>query len=163
MTVYRIIESPIGPLTLAGTDGVLTHLRMDEQTHEPDRQGWQRDDSAFPEVVEQLAAYFAGDLQEFDVPMRLAGTDFQRKVWAALCTIRYGQTRSYGEIAAQIGAPNASRAVGLANGHNPIAVIVPCHRVIGANGSLTGYGGGLERKQRLLALERETREPALFG
>ncbi|BBY96570.1 methylated-DNA--[protein]-cysteine S-methyltransferase [Mycolicibacterium fallax] len=162
MTVYRIIDSPIGPLTLAGDDGVLTHLRMDDQTYEPDRAGWVRADDAFPDAVAQLAAYFAGELQEFDLPMELAGTDFQRRVWAALTTIPYGQTRSYGQIAEQIGSPQASRAVGLANGHNPISIIVPCHRVIGANGSLTGYGGGLDRKKTLLALERETREPALF-
>jgi methylated-DNA-[protein]-cysteine S-methyltransferase len=162
MTSYRIIDSPIGPLTLAGDDGTLTHLRMVDQTYEPDRDDWIRDDTAFATAVEQLDAYFAGDLHEFDIPMAMDGTEFQRRVWQALCTIPYGETRSYGEIAAQIGSPGASRAVGLANGHNPIAVIVPCHRVIGANGSLTGYGGGLDRKKLLLALERESSQPALF-
>lgn len=161
-TVYRIIDSPIGPLTLAGADGILMHLRMQDQSHEPDRAGWQRDDTAFEAAVAQLNAYFAGELREFTVPVHLVGTDFQRRVWSALCTIPYGQTRTYGQIADQIGAPKASRAVGLANGRNPISVIVPCHRVIGANGSLTGYGGGLERKTRLLALERDSAEPALF-
>lgn len=162
MTRYRMIDSPIGPLTLAGDGDVLTNLRMVDQTYEPDRADWVRDDSAFQDAVDQLTAYFAGDLQEFDLDIEMAGTEFQRKVWNALRTIPYGETRSYGEIAEQIGSPNAFRAVGLANGHNPIAVIVPCHRVIGANGSLTGFGGGLERKSALLELERETANPTLF-
>ncbi len=162
MTCYRMIESPIGPLTLAGDGDVLTNLRMVDQTYEPDRADWTRDDSSFQDAVDQLAAYFAGDLREFDLNIEMAGTEFQRKVWNALRTIPYGETRSYGEIAEQIGSPNAFRAVGLANGHNPIAVIVPCHRVIGANGSLTGFGGGLERKSTLLELEKETASLTLF-
>jgi len=162
MTCYRMIDSPIGPLTLAGDGEVLTNLRMVDQTYEPDRAGWVRDDSAFQDAVGQLAAYFAGDLRQFDLDLEMAGTEFQRKVWNALRTIPYGETRSYGEIAEKIGSPNAFRAVGLANGHNPIAVIVPCHRVIGANGSLTGFGGGLERKSSLLELERETASLTLF-
>jgi methylated-DNA-[protein]-cysteine S-methyltransferase len=127
---------------------------MADQTHEPSPNGWERDDTAFSDAVEQLEAYFAGERREFDVELDPVGTDFQRRVWDALLTIPYGETRSYGYIAEQIGAPGASRAVGLANGRNPIGIIVPCHRVIGANGSLTGYGGGLERKQLLLDLER---------
>lgn len=162
MIEYRTIDSPIGPLTLAGEDGLLAHLRMVDQTYEPDRAHWVGNDEAFPEAVGQLAEYFAGRRRDFDVPVALVGTEFQRRVWAALRTIPYGETRSYGEIAEQIGSPNASRAVGLANGHNPVSVIVPCHRVIGANGSLIGYGGGLERKKALLALEREADAPALF-
>ena len=162
MTCYRMIDSPIGPLTLAGDGEVLTNLRMVDQTYEPDRAGWVRDDRAFQDAVGQLAAYFAGDLRQFDLDLEMAGTEFQRKVWNALRTIPYGETRSYGEIAEKIGSPNAFRAVGLANGHNPIAVIVPCHRVIGANGSLTGFGGGLERKSSLLELERETASLTLF-
>ena len=158
-TCFRVIDSPVGPLTLAGRDGALGHLRMAGQTHEPDRAGWIEDDDAFPEAVEQLDAYFAGELTTFDLELELAGTDFQRRVWSALRTIPYGETRSYGEIAAQIGSPGASRAVGLANGRNPIGIIVPCHRVIGASGSLTGYGGGLDRKRVLLELER-SRKPA---
>jgi methylated-DNA-[protein]-cysteine S-methyltransferase len=158
---FRTIDSPVGLLTLAGRGGTLAHLRMVDQTHEPSRAGWGRDDDAFPDVVEQLGAYFAGELTTFDVELVLAGTQFQRRVWAALQTIPYGETRSYGEIAAQIGAPSASRAVGLANGRNPIGIIVPCHRVIGASGSLTGYGGGLDRKKALLDLEK-SREPAAF-
>lgn len=152
---YRIVDSPVGPLTLAGVGTALMHLRMADQTHEPDRSSWlAADDKAFPEAVEQLAAYFAGELTEFDVQLELIGTEFQRKVWKALLTIPYGETRSYGEIAEQIGSLGASRAVGLANGRNPIGIIVPCHRVIGSSGGLTGYGGGIERKRALLALEK---------
>ena len=158
-TCFRVVDSPVGPLTLAGRDGALGHLRMAGQTHEPNRAGWTQDDDSFPEAVEQLDAYFAGELKTFDLELDLAGTDFQRRVWSALRTIPYGETRSYGEIAAQIGSPGASRAVGLANGRNPIGIIVPCHRVIGASGSLTGYGGGLDRKRVLLELER-SRKPA---
>ncbi len=162
MTRYRIIDSPIGLLTLAGRGPVLTNLRMVDQTYEPDRADWELDDRAFPDAVEQLEAYFAGELRQFDVNLEMAGTAFQRKVWNALRTIPYGETRSYGEIAQQIGAPTAFRAVGLANGHNPIAVIVPCHRVIGANGSLTGFGGGLQRKSTLLDLEKSAASLTLF-
>jgi methylated-DNA-[protein]-cysteine S-methyltransferase len=157
---FRSIDSPVGLLTLAGRDGRLMHLRMVDQTYEPSRDGWASDDAAFPVVVEQLESYFAGELLDFDLELELVGTTFQRTVWQALLTIPYGETRSYGEIAAQIGSPTASRAVGLANGHNPIGIIVPCHRVIGANGSLTGYGGGLDRKRALLALEK-MRKPAI--
>ncbi len=162
MTHYRIIDSPIGSLTLAGVGPVLTHLRMVDQTYEPDRADWELNDRAFPDAVEQLEAYFAGELRQFDVRMEMAGTEFQRRVWAALREIPYGETRSYGEIAREIGSPTAFRAVGLANGRNPIAVIVPCHRVIGANGSLTGFGGGLGRKSTLLDLERNAASLMLF-
>jgi len=154
MIEYRTIDSPIGPLTLAGHDSVLTTLRMVDQTYEPSRTGWSPNPGAFNEAVDQLAAYFAGELTEFDIELDLRGTEFQQRVWKALLTIPYGETRSYGEIAEQIGAPGSARAVGLANGHNPIAIVVPCHRVIGANGSLTGYGGGLGRKRTLLELEK---------
>ncbi len=151
----RTVDSPVGPLTLAGKDDRLRHLRMVDQTHDPDRSGWVRDDDAFGDAVVQLAAYFAGELVEFDLNLDLVGTEFQRRVWAALLSIPYGETRSYGEIARQIGSsPAASRAVGMANGRNPVGIIVPCHRVIGANGGLTGYGGGLERKRQLLDMER---------
>ncbi|GAS95637.1 methylated-DNA--protein-cysteine methyltransferase [Mycolicibacterium canariasense] len=159
---YRTIDSPVGLLTLAGSDGRLMHLRMVDQTYEPNREDWQPDDDAFPEAVAQLRAYFAGERTDFDLELELVGTAFQRKVWQALLTIPYGETRSYGEIAEQIGSPTAYRAVGLANGHNPIGIIVPCHRVIGANGSLTGYGGGLDRKKLLLEMERSRNAPALF-
>jgi len=160
---YRTIDSPVGPLTLAGTGSTLMHLRMVDQTHEPDRSDWQpAEREVFAEAVEQLAAYFAGDLTEFDLDLDMVGTEFQRKVWAALRTIPYGETRSYGEIAEQIGSPAASRAVGMANGRNPIGIIVPCHRVIGSTGGLTGYGGGLDRKRQLLALERVRESATLF-
>lgn len=158
----RTIDSPVGPLTMAGREGRLMHLRMVDQTYEPNRNGWEDDDNAFPDVVEQLAAYFAGDRTEFDLDLELAGTEFQRRVWTALQSIPYGETCSYGDIARQIGAPNAFRAVGSANGHNPIGIIVPCHRVVGSNGSLTGYGGGLDRKRALLELEKSRFVSALF-
>jgi methylated-DNA-[protein]-cysteine S-methyltransferase len=159
---YRIVDSPVGPLTLAGVGSTLMHLRMTEQSHEPDRSRWtSADPGAFAGAVEQLDAYFAGTLTEFDVDLDVAGTPFQRRVWAALQTVPYGATRSYGQIADQIGSPGASRAVGLANGRNPVSIIVPCHRVIGSNGGLTGYGGGLDRKRTLLALEKA--ESTLFA
>lgn len=158
---FRTMQSPVGQLTLAGRDDRLMHLRMVDQTYEPSREGWVADDSAFPDAVEQLQAYFAGELTEFDLRLDMVGTAFQKKVWAALLTIPYGETRSYGEIARQIGAPGAFRAVGLANGHNPIGIIVPCHRVIGANGSLTGYGGGIDRKRALLEMEKSRVSPAM--
>ena len=156
---YRIVDSSVGLLTLAGVGSTLMHLRMTEQSHEPDRSHWTpADPGAFAGAVEQLDAYFAGTLTEFDVDLDVAGTPFQRRVWTALQTIPYGETRSYGQIADQIGSPGASRAVGLANGRNPVSIIVPCHRVIGSNGGLTGYGGGLDRKKTLLALEKTTLE-----
>jgi methylated-DNA-[protein]-cysteine S-methyltransferase len=156
---FRAVESPVGLLTLAGKDGRLRHLRMVDQTYEPSRAGWVSDDTAFPDAVEQLESYFAGERTEFDLNLDLAGTVFQRRVWEALLTIPYGETRSYGEIARQIGSPGAFRAVGLANGHNPVGIIVPCHRVIGSNGSLTGYGGGLDRKRALLDMEKSRVSP----
>ena len=161
-TTCRTIDSPVGPITLAGHGRTLTHLRMVDQTHEPTSRGdWVRDEGAFDDAAEQLEEYFAGERTEFDLDLELAGTDFQRRVWAALQTIPYGETRSYGDIAEQIGKPGAFRAVGLANGRNPIGIIVPCHRVIGASGSLTGYGGGLDRKKLLLDLEQERSAPRL--
>lgn len=162
MTCQRIIDSPIGPLTLAGDGGRLSHLLMLDHSHAPSRTGWSRADTAFPEVVEQLEAYFTGELTEFDLTYEMSGTEFQRRVWTALLTIPYGQTCSYGQLADQIGAPKASRAVGLANGRNPISIIVPCHRVIGSNGSLTGYGGGIDRKRALLDLEQQHSHATLF-
>ena len=162
MIRYRMIDSPIGMLTLAGRGPALTNLRMVDQTYEPDRADWALDDRAFPDAVEQLGAYFSGELHTFDLRLEFEGTPFQRRVWEALRAIPYGETRTYGEIAMQIGSPTAFRAVGLANGHNPIAVIVPCHRVIGANGSLTGFGGGLERKRTLLELEKSNSNLMLF-
>ncbi|MEU1851427.1 methylated-DNA--[protein]-cysteine S-methyltransferase [Streptomyces sp. NPDC019990] len=155
MKQYTVTDSPHGPLTLVADDGVLCGLYMTGQRHRPPEETFgTRDDTLFASAQEQLKAYFAGELEEFTLELRLAGTPFQRTVWEHLCRIPYGETRTYGELAAALGTPNASRAVGLANGRNPIGIIVPCHRVIGANGGLTGYGGGLDRKQRLLDLER---------
>ncbi|MFE6158720.1 methylated-DNA--[protein]-cysteine S-methyltransferase [Streptomyces sp. NPDC056486] len=162
---HTLIDSPYGPLTLVATDGILSGLYMTEQRHRPPEETFgDRDAGPFGETISQLEAYFTGELTEFDLPMRLDGTPFQRTVWQQLQLIPYGETRTYGELATALGKPNASRAVGLANGKNPIGVIVPCHRVIGAGGSLTGYGGGLDRKQRLLAFEGATEgsEDALF-
>jgi methylated-DNA-[protein]-cysteine S-methyltransferase len=155
MPLTTTVDSPVGPLTLVGSEGTLTGLMMQDQRHAPEpAHDWERDDDAFADVVSQLDAYFARDLKSFDVALKLSGTPFQRTVWAELQQIPYGETISYGELARRIGSPNASRAVGLANGRNPIGIIVPCHRVIGANGDLTGYGGGLSRKRQLLDLER---------
>jgi methylated-DNA-[protein]-cysteine S-methyltransferase len=155
--VHVTLPSPIGPLTLVADGGQLTGLYMDAQRHRPgDHSFGLAGDPAeqpFAWAAAQLTAYFAGELTEFDVPLAPAGTDFQRRVWSALQTIPYGQTWSYGQLARQVGSVTASRAVGLANGKNPIALIIPCHRVIGSDGSLTGYGGGLDRKRFLLDLE----------
>lgn len=162
---YRTVSSPIGNLTLAGVGSTLTHLLIAEQSHCPHRTDWEpAGDDVFVDVAQQLDAYFAGSPQNFDVDLRLAGTEFQCRVWAALQTIPYGETRSYGQIADQVGSPAAARAVGLANGRNPISIIVPCHRVVGSSGSLTGYGGGIERKRTLLELEMcaNLLTPALF-
>jgi methylated-DNA-[protein]-cysteine S-methyltransferase len=155
-TLTTVVDSPIGPLTLAAVEGRLTRLSMEDQRHvQPVPAEWERDDVWFKPFTSQLDAYFAGELQQFDVPLSLEGTPFQQRVWEALQGIPYGTTASYGELASRVGNPNASRAVGLANGRNPVAIIVPCHRVIGAGGSLTGYGGGLERKSWLLEHEAD--------
>ena len=152
---HTVIDSPYGPLTLvADDDGTLCGLYMVDQRHRPPEESFGApDDTPFTEATTQLQAYFAGELKEFTLELRLHGTPFQRTVWDELRRIPYGETRSYGDLADALGNPGASRAVGLANGKNPIGIIVPCHRVVGANGSLTGYGGGLDRKQRLLDFE----------
>ncbi|MFZ3567255.1 methylated-DNA--[protein]-cysteine S-methyltransferase [Streptomyces sp. BH097] len=152
---HTVIDSPYGALTLVATDDMLSGLYMTDQRHRPPQETFGiRDDRPFGRAIDQLNAYFEGELREFDLPLDLHGTPFQRSVWAQLQRIPYGETRTYGELAEALGKPAASRAVGLANGKNPVGVIVPCHRVIGANGDLTGYGGGLDRKRRLLAFER---------
>ncbi|MFJ8941939.1 methylated-DNA--[protein]-cysteine S-methyltransferase [Streptomyces sp. NPDC102395] len=154
MKHHTVIDSPYGPLTLVADDGVLCGLYMTEQRHRPAQDSFgAREDRLFAEAEDQLEAYFAGGLKEFTLPLRLDGTPFQRGVWAELRKIPYGETRTYGDLAHALGAPTASRAVGLANGRNPVGIIVPCHRVVGADGSLTGYGGGLDRKRRLLSFE----------
>jgi methylated-DNA-[protein]-cysteine S-methyltransferase len=153
--LYTTIESPIGELLLLGDGRVLRGLYMQEGRKPiaiaPD---WERSEVPFAAVTAQLEEYFAGRRDTFEVPLELRGTPFELRVWNALQEIPYGETMGYGELARRIGQPTAARAVGLANGRNPIGVIVPCHRVIGANGSLTGYGGGLERKRILLELEQ---------
>jgi methylated-DNA-[protein]-cysteine S-methyltransferase len=162
--VSRTFDSPLGTITVAGDGTTLSHLRMVGQNHAPaDQSSWRHDPDAYPEAVRQLGAYFEGDLTRFDLPVRLHGSAFQQEVWHALTEIPYGETTSYGELARRVGRPGAARAVGLANGQNPVAIIVPCHRVVGADGSLTGYAGGLHRKRILLQLEHahDTRSPAL--
>jgi methylated-DNA-[protein]-cysteine S-methyltransferase len=157
------IDSPVGTLTLSASDGYVTGMYMHGQRHAP--QGGpegRRDDAWFADVVGQLRAYFDGDLTAFEIPIRLEGTDFQCEVWSHLQDIPYGETISYGELARRVGSPKASRAVGLANGRNPVSIIVPCHRVIGSNGQLTGYGGGLERKTWLLDHEAAHRTGGAF-
>ena len=153
--MYTFIDSPLGPLlATADSSGRLTRLHMQNGRHpHPVDPTWPHDDEPFAELRAQLEEYFAGARHTFELALAPAGGEFELRVWTALCEIPYGATASYGEIAERIGAPGAARAVGLANGRNPIAVIIPCHRVIGADGSLTGYGGGLERKRLLLDLE----------
>ena len=152
---YETIDTPIGPITLVGDGNALSMVGLPESRRPLAIQAnWKREPSSFVEAKRQFAAYFAGELIEFDLPLAPRGTTFQLGVWKALCTIPYAATISYAELARRIGNPKASRAVGLANGANPLSIIVPCHRVIGANGSLTGYGGGLKAKQILLELER---------
>jgi methylated-DNA-[protein]-cysteine S-methyltransferase len=159
MRHHAIVASPVGPLTLVGSGGVLTGLYMDRQRYRPPAETFgERDDEAFAEAIEELGEYFAGRLTDFGVRLAFDATPFQRQVWNALRTIPYGETVSYGRLAERLGRPSAARAVGLANGHNPISIIVPCHRLVGANGDLTGYGGGLERKRLLLEFERGSGE-----
>ncbi|MGA9852920.1 MAG: methylated-DNA--[protein]-cysteine S-methyltransferase [Gammaproteobacteria bacterium] len=151
---YYYMQSPVGKLLLAGEEERLYQVHFQDGTHpaQPEA-GWEQSERSFREVVRQLKAYFAGKLTRFDLSLKPEGTEFQIKVWRALRTIPYGKTWSYGELARRIGKPAASRAVGAANGQNPLPIIVPCHRVIGADGSLTGFGGGLRIKQALLELE----------
>jgi methylated-DNA-[protein]-cysteine S-methyltransferase len=143
-------DSPIGELMLLADDTGLTGLHMAYRRHPPAEQQWRTDEPRFREAKLQLSSFFAGELREFKLPLAAVGTPFQLKVWTALMQIPYGETISYGELARRLGDVKASRAVGLANGKNPISIIVPCHRVIGASGDLTGYGGGLDRKRWLL-------------
>lgn len=149
---FTEFASPIGALQLRGTDFALTGLYMEPHPRRPG--DMVRDGAPLREAQQQLEEYFAGERREFSIATEAEGTDFQRSVWQALRKIPFGESISYGELARRIGNPRAVRAVGLANGRNPISIIVPCHRVIGADGSLTGYGGGLERKRFLLALEK---------
>jgi methylated-DNA-[protein]-cysteine S-methyltransferase len=156
---HHVIDSPIGRLLLLAEGDALTGLHMEPFGIPP---GAPPDAPVLREAEEQLGAYFDGELTEFDLPLAPHGTAFQLRVWDALTRIPYGTTTSYGAVAEAIGRPDAVRAVGACNGQNPIAVIVPCHRVIGSDGSLVGYGGGLDRKRRLLELEAEHTAPRLF-
>ena len=159
---YTTMPSPISDLTLIGDGRSLTAVYIGaKHRHAPDVDpAWIRDDDIFDEPRRQLEEYFDGRRTVFDLPLALTGTAFQQRVWAALCEIPFGQTVSYGELAERLGRPTAARAVGLANGKNPVGIIVPCHRVVGSSGDLTGYGGGLHRKRHLLAFEQHADAPA---
>lgn len=153
--LYTCIESPIGDLLLLGDGDALHGIHMLGAPRAIDvSPRWREERFAFAEPQRQLAEYFDGQRTSFQLTLHMHGTPFQRSVWRALQEIEYGQTASYGEIASRVGQPGAARAVGIANSRNPISIVVPCHRVIGADGSLTGYGGGLERKRYLLDLEQ---------
>jgi methylated-DNA-[protein]-cysteine S-methyltransferase len=158
---YTTIDSPVGPLLLAGTDHALHFLSFaaSRRAVRP-KPAWKQAAAPFKEVQRQLKAYFARELKKFALPLALEGSEFQLDVWKNLQLIPFGETVSYGELARRIGNPDAARAVGLANGQNPIAIIIPCHRVIGSDGSLTGFGGGLPIKEKLL--RHEASQVSLF-
>lgn len=165
---YTYVDSPVGPLLLAGRSGSLQLISFPggSRARRPDPR-WHRDDELFTDAAKQLTSYFEGRLQAFSLPLTMTGTDFQKAVWTELTTIPFGATVSYGALARAIGKPSASRAVGAANGANPLPIVVPCHRVIGSNKTLTGFGGGLDTKRFLLELEgampdRDTRQAELF-
>lgn len=153
---HRLHSTPAGEYVIVvDDDGALTGIYRTGQAHLPPEETWgERDDEAAPDAARQLDEYFAGTRTEFDLPLAPRGTDFQKAVWAAIARVPYGQTRTYGEVAAELGRPGASRAVGAATGRNPISIVVPCHRLVGSSGALTGYAGGLEAKVLLLDLER---------
>jgi methylated-DNA-[protein]-cysteine S-methyltransferase len=152
---FTQIESSLGPLLLVADEAGLREIRFVNGRHPTQPEpSWKEDPAPLSETIRQLQAYFAGELENFDLQLAPEGTQFQLEVWRRLCDIPYGETISYGELAGKIGNPKASRAVGLANGSNPIPIVIPCHRVIGSNGKLTGYGGGIPIKEKLLALER---------
>ena len=155
MTSYTQIESALGPLLLVADEGGLRQILFVNGRHPAQPESsWIEDRAPHGEIIRQLQAYFAGELEHFNLQLAPEGTPFQLEVWRRLRDIPFGETISYGELAGRIGNPKASRAVGLANGSNPIPIVIPCHRVIGSNGKLTGYGGGLPIKEKLLALEK---------
>lgn len=162
-TTHTVIESPVGDITVVARDGAVAGLYFDGQRRRPapDTFGERAESELFDEVRRQLGEYFAGDRETFDVPLSPDGDEFDQQVWALLRAIPYGETRSYGDLARQLGDVSLAQAVGAANGRNPLCVLVPCHRVVGADGSLTGYAGGLDRKRFLLDLE-EPSETRLF-
>lgn len=154
--LFKVVDSPVRKLTLVASDEGLAAILWENDRPHRVRLNIEAEDDRHPVLVEtarQLDEYFAGERNNFALPLDMAGTAFQRKVWDALLTIPFGETRSYRQIAEQIGSPTAVRAVGAANGRNPVSIVVPCHRVIGSNGSLTGFAGGLDVKSRLLTLE----------
>ncbi|MGJ7907056.1 methylated-DNA--[protein]-cysteine S-methyltransferase [Actinopolyspora sp. H202] len=160
-TRHTVIDSPVGELTVVAEDDRLIGLHFEGREHKnPAATLGPRADGDFRYTREQLAEYFAGERTRFDVPLAFHGDEFEQRVWQLIAAIGYGATRSYGELARELGNPGLSRAVGTATGRNPIAVIVPCHRVVGADGSLTGFGGGLDRKRFLLRLEEPPAEEA---
>jgi methylated-DNA-[protein]-cysteine S-methyltransferase len=169
MNVFCYVESPIGRLMLTTDGTALTGLYMNLYRNKPSKlptvsdADWMQNETIgpLPAAARQLKEYFAGKRREFDLPLRMDGTEFQQRVWRELTKIPFGETRSYGQLAKRLNNPNGSRAVGLANGRNPIAIIVPCHRVIGADGSLTGFGGGIDRKEWLLDHEGQPRNREL--
>ena len=153
---YTTFESPVGPLFLAGDSDALQSLSFESSSRAVfPPSDWKQNTAVFQEVMRQLQAYFGGELREFQLPLAMAGTEFQLRVWNALRLIPYGETISYAQLAVRVGNSKATRAVGLANGSNPIPIIIPCHRVIGSDGSLTGFGGGLSTKKKLLELEHK--------
>jgi methylated-DNA-[protein]-cysteine S-methyltransferase len=159
---FCFLETEVGQLRLRGDDEGLREISFPNRA-QPGVETGPQTSEPFREAIAQLEAYFRGQLREFDLALAPVGTEFQRKVWSHLRTIPYGETTTYGEIARRLGRPSASRAVGAANGQNPLPIVVPCHRVIGASGALTGFGGGLDVKRRLLALESAHREPDRIG
>lgn len=153
-TFFTYVASPVGDLLVSGTETAVSGISFPRGSRAyPPRRDWVKNDAPFNEVHAQLNAYFVGDLKRFDLPLHLEGTDFQRRVWLALADIPFGETRSYGWQAQVVGSPKSARAVGAANGANPLPIVLPCHRVIGTNGALTGFGGGIEVKRWLLAHE----------
>ncbi|MEZ5086676.1 MAG: methylated-DNA--[protein]-cysteine S-methyltransferase [Tessaracoccus sp.] len=160
---HSLIDSPIGPLTIVERGGALVGLYMESQKHFPTTSLGERVDDAMPAAREQLAEYFSGQRHEFDLPLAPVGTPFQQQVWELLTQIPYGQTTTYGDLAHQLGKPQASRAVGAATGRNHVSIVIPCHRLVGSTGKLTGYAGGIERKEYLLALESGLPLSAIAG
>ena len=152
--IFTTMHSPVGTILIARNADGITAIEFESELRPPPPAEWERSTHALADAVEQLREYFAGARTRFDLPLAPSGTPFQRSVWDALIEIPFGETRAYLEIARRIGRPDASRAVGAANGRNPIAIVIPCHRVIGTSGSLTGYAGGLAIKRALLDLER---------
>lgn len=165
MIVCRRVDSPVGPLMLAADEAGLRHIEFRDNRHPADRAGWHGGDSEVLQAAEtQLGEYFAGERRNFDLPLAPQGTAFQLAVWRELANIPYGDTISYAQLAQRLGNPNGTRAVGAANGRNPLPIVLPCHRVIGADGSLTGFGGGLPTKEYLLRLEGALpQQSGLFG